>query len=54
MGLMDEQNKKKKTSHEGGNSDKLSRRSRYNSSGKKINSDDLVDRSTHKGKNDPV
>jgi len=49
MSLVDETNRKKKASHEGGNSDKYdtgSRNSRMASSGKKIKSDDLVDRST--------
>lgn len=54
MGLIDEQNKKKKASHEGGNSDKHSRRSLLTSSGRKIKSDELIDRSTKKGKNDPI
>jgi hypothetical protein len=54
MGLIDDQNKKKKAAHEGGNSDKISKKSRMNSSGRKILSDDLVDKSSKKGKNDPI
>jgi len=53
MSIIDEQ-KKKKASHEGGNSDKFSKRSLMNSSGRKINSDDIVDRSSRRGKNDPI
>lgn len=57
MGLMEENSKKKKASHEGGHSDRydtLSGRSKLTGSGKKIKSDEWVDRSTQKGKNDPV
>lgn len=52
--MVDDQSKKKKASHEGGNSDKRSKRSLMNSSGKKINTEDLVDKSSRKGKNDPI
>lgn len=54
MSIIDEHNRRKKSSHEGGGSDKYSRKSLMNSSGRKINTDELVDKSTHKSKNDPV
>ena len=54
MAMIDEHNRRKKASHEGGNSDNYSRRSHMNSSGRKINSDELVDKSTHRSKNDPL
>ena len=54
MGIVEDNIKKKKASHEGGNSDKFSKRSLMNSSGRKINSDDIVDKSSRRGKNDPI
>jgi len=54
MAEMEEWARKRKATLEGGEGDNVPKRLRMNASGKKILSDDIIDKSTKKSKNEPV